>query len=97
MFTFSTFIHAMNLALLPKVGRGMENKYFFAQNVSERKLCVVNKAHFAPKKVARLDSTLLRILCCFLHRKMIMHTFAQKIVPESIYGKLNLLKSPDCI
>ena len=70
MFTFSTFIHAMNLALLPKVGRGMENKYFFAQNVSERKLCVVNKAHFAPKKkVARLDSTLLRILCCFLDRK----------------------------
>ena len=43
-------IHAMNLALLLKVGRGMENKYFFAQNVSERKLCVVNKAHFAPKK-----------------------------------------------
>ena len=41
----------------------------FAQNVSERKLCVVNKAHFAPKKVARLDSTLLRILCCFLDRK----------------------------
>ena len=40
----------MNLALLLKVGRGMENKYFFAQNVSERKLCVVNKAHFAPKK-----------------------------------------------
>ena len=69
MFTFSTFIHAMNLALLPKVGRGMENKYFFAQNVSERKLCVVNKAHFAPKKVARLDSTLLRILCFFLDRK----------------------------
>ena len=53
MFTFSTFIHAMNLALLPKVGRGMENKYFFAQNVSERKLCVINKAHFAPKRSSK--------------------------------------------